>query len=529
MSIFSHVKIRKNKRRNFNLGHEVKFTTDFGKLIPIYWNYFEPTSVFQMRTEIMCRVAPMLAPLMHRVNVHVAGFKVPLRLVMNEFEDMITGGPDGTLEPPYPKITVSSPQVSLIQSGSLADYIGVPFNGLGDYTFDLPAFTAYQLIWNEYFRDPNLQDEINLDNVKTSGIHNANVPSHAEVLKLRNVCWEKDYFTSALPFAQRGEPVKIPGSVDMSYLPYDATDPDHGPTTIKGFPANPATGERVTIGYNSDADQYFLQGGQNALMVDNSGQLRGSINATINDLRLAQRVQRWLERNAVGGARYVEQILAHFPGARNLDARLQRPEYLGGGRVPLVVSEVLQTSEATEQSAQGTMAGRGVANGIGSAFKTKMDEHCIVMVLLWIRPKSAYQQGLPRKLQINNKFDFPWPEFGNLGEQEVLNSEIYYNPSLPESNDETFGYQSRYAQYKYEPNRVHGAFKDTLNFWHLGRIFGSTPVLNGNFVSLNDSNLYRIFAVENDGVLGQDLNHFWFQIYNNIKVNRPLPYYGTPL
>ena len=239
----------------------------------------------------------------------------------------------------------------------------------------------------------------------------------------------------------------------------------------------------------------------------------------MNELRRAEKLQQWLEKNARGGARYVEQILSHF-GVVSSDARLQRPEYLGGGKTPVVISEVLQTSASQEDSAQGNPAGNGISVGTSHRFNKYFEEHGFIIGIMSVLPKTAYQQGLPRMFQRTDKFDYYYPEFAHLGEQEVLNSEVYLDPTGATYNRGTFGYQSRYAEYKYNADTVHGDFRESLNFWHLGRIFNTAdpdgegvgkPVLNKEFVESKPSN--RIFNVTTD-----DVNHLWAEVYQDIKL-----------
>jgi len=250
---------------------------------------------------------------------------------------------------------------------------------------------------------------------------------------------------------------------------------------------------------------------------------------SINELRRGFSLQRWLENNARGGARYIEQILSHF-GVRSSDARLQRPEYLGGTKTPVVISEVMQTSES-QTTPQGNYAGTGTSFGVGRAFKRFFEEHGYIIGIISIMPRSAYQQGVPRHFKKFDKFDFYWPEFAHLGEQEIKNSEIYYDYDssvlAQKENDKLFGYSPRYAEYRFINSSVHGDMATTLNFWHLGRIFDSRPGLNGDFVTCKsdtqDTGLNRVFAVTDT-----NSHHLWVQMYVNCKALRPLPKYGTP-
>ena len=240
--------------------------------------------------------------------------------------------------------------------------------------------------------------------------------------------------------------------------------------------------------------------------------------ATINELRRAFQLQKWLERNARSGSRYTEVLRAHF-GVKSSDARLQRPEYLGGGRQKVSISEVLQTSETSENSPQGEMAGHGISIGNTNRFKAFFEEHGYVMGIMSVLPRTAYQQGIPKHLQKFDRFDYYWREFAHIGEQEIKYSEIMVR-NTSQGNNATFGYAPRYAEYKYIPSTVHGDMKDTLRAWHLGRYFETVPALNASFVKADPST--RIFNVQGN------YHHLWAHIYNNVKAIRPMPVFGEP-
>lgn len=270
--------------------------------------------------------------------------------------------------------------------------------------------------------------------------------------------------------------------------------------------------------------------------IDNSGQTAfydpdgtlkvdmGNVSAaTINELRQAIKAQEFLELGARGGSRYIEQILAYF-GVKSSDARLQRPEYLGGGKQPVVISDVLQTSETTQESPQGQPAGHGVSLGRSNSFKRFFEEHGYVIGIMSIMPQPCYQQGMPRQYTKFDRLEHYWPQFSHLGEQAIRKDELYYDPTNEIQNEETFGYAPRYAEYKFINSSVHGDFRTSLNFWHMGRIFDSCPNLNKDFVQFKPGSVNRVFAVED-----QQFNHLWINVRNNITALRPMPKYGTPL
>lgn len=502
-----------------------------GKLYPIFVDEAFPGDYMRLNAASMIRLAPMLAPIMHAVNIYTYFFKVPIRLIWDDFEDFITGGKNGTLQPVVPRVTFNQLAVNqeMFAPRSLADYMSLPVakktQTVASTSKPLVAlpFRAYQLIWNEYFRDQNLQDEI----VFSHGSGVSTTSDQALIMAMRRKCWGKDYFTSALPWAQRGNPVTLPLSGDAQIV---ATDPTKGrfvsadgqPISDGSVLYNSADGKTGTLKAQDAAG-----GNERDISYDPNGSLdvdlSGVSATTINDLRHAISLQQWLENNARGGARYIEQIAAHFGGVRSSDARLQRPEFLGGGRSPMVISEVLQTSES-QNTPQGTMAGHGLGLNVAHQFRSFFEEHCIVMGLMCVLPKTAYQQGIPRMFSRFDKFDYAWPEMAHLGEQEVLNQELYFDPldSADTYNSGTFGYQSRFAEYKWKPSTVHGEFRDSLAFWHMGRIFNDRPNLNAKFVESDPTT--RIFAVEDENIV----DHMYAQVEFDYRVLRMLPRYGTP-
>lgn len=505
MKIFDSIKITRPRVNKFDLSHERKMSLRMGKLIPMFIQDVVPGDRFRVKSEIFLRMAPMIAPIMHRVNVYTHYFFVPNRLVWNEWEDFITGGPDGDLAPVPPYFTINDVNVDtgMFDIGTLADYMGLPmlpaaFNIDPNNETRVSAlpFRAYQKIYDEYYRDQNLSSSLDID-LSSGDVAGA---EFSKIMTLRSRAWEKDYFTSALPFAQRGGEVSVP---------FDSVVDEVYSTT---------TGQKLTSGPGTI--EYDIQGDLVAQdSIPRDAELRGSTgNLSINELRRSVRLQEWLEKNARGGYRYVEQILSHF-GVKSSDARLQRPEYLGGGRSPVVISEVLQTAQdATEPLA--TMAGHGVSVGNTNGFKRFFEEHGFVIGIMSVLPKTAYMQGIPRMFTREDKFDYFWPEFANIGEQEVKLKEVLYSgAAVTERPDDTFGYQSRYCEYKYGINTIHGEFKTTLAHWHLGRIFGAIPVLNEEFVTADPSD--RIFPVA-------DEEHMYCQLWNRVDALRPMPYYGTP-
>lgn len=521
--LFDSIRMSAPKRNKFDLSHERKFSFNMGDLVPIMCQEIVPGDSFRVNTELMMRLAPMLAPIMHRVNVKTEFFFVPNRIVWDEWEDFITGGEDGQLTPIPPHLLLDeASRGTYLNPGSLPDYMGVPIASdpiIVPLKFSALPFRAYATIYNDYYRDQNVQPKLVIS--KASGeVVGADVDV---ILQLRKRAWEKDYFTSALPFAQRGPAVDIPmqGTGSVVYK-------------------NPATFESDAPGYDPDIAATFrkiptapdinaVQGG-----IDYPGTIENieevsldSSGVTINDLRRSIRLQEWLEKMARGGARYVE-LLRNMFGVRSSDARLQRPEFLGGATTPVRISEVLSTVQQVDDAGdpigtpQGDMSGHGVSVGNQNGFKHFFEEHGYVIGVVSCLPRTAYMQCMPRHLTRVDKYDYYWQQFANIGEQAVLNKEVYYNYiGSVDSNNATFGYQSRYAEYKYGYSSVHGDFQSSLLFWHMARKFATTPGLNENFIKADPT--HRIFAVDDPAV-----HKLWCHLYHKVDAMRPMPYFGTP-
>lgn len=516
MNLFSGGnRVSRPKLNKFDLSHERKMSFNMGSLVPIMLQEVVPGDKFRVNTEIFMRLAPMLAPVMHRVNVWTHYFFVPNRLVWSEWEDFITGGRDGDAAPVYPFLRVTGAAPVGFGNGSLADYLGLPTMASVGVDLDVSAlpFRAYQMIYNEFYRDQNLSDPIEF------GIGSGEVtdPTEAEDLgTLRNRCWEKDYLTSALPWAQRGVAASAPGVVDYMAQSRAINSTSGGSLGADGVLGKPVSGG--SAGTLLDQSLRNTGGFVSGARIENIE----SVATPINELRKAVKLQEWLERNARGGARYIEQILAHF-GVVSSDARLQRPEYLGGGKAPVTISEVLSTFQDPDDAGepQGNMAGHGVSVGNRNGFKRRFEEHGFVIGLVSVLPRTAYQQGVNRMWQRFDKFDHYFPEFAHLGEQEVKRSEVWIPPFGGPADNPTFGYQSRYCDMKYGQSSVHGDMRSSLAFWHMGRIFSGAPVLNEAFVTADPT--HRIFAVDDVGV-----HKLWCQLHNSVSALRPMPYFGTP-
>lgn len=504
----------------FDLSHDRKFSGKIGELMPISVMEVVPGDKFNIKATNLTRFAPLITPIMHQASVYCHFFFVPNRILWPNWENFISGGEDGLADPTFPTVDLTIPTQYGVQT--LADYLGLPTGNQVQNVSALP-FAAYQKIYQDYYRDENL---ITKTDVTLSDGTQSNTDT-IELSSMKKRAWQHDYFTSALPWTQRGPEATIPLG---STAPITYTNNPN-----ETFIRDNSTGNTVNnMTFDGAAAFKTLGGGQLAanlpgqtgLDVDNSLNLSADLSSatasSINDLRRAFRLQEWLERNARGGARYIEIITAHF-GVRSSDARLQRPEFLGGSSTPITISEVLQTSaNASEPTPQGNMAGHGVSVGSSNYVSYRAEEHGYIIGIMSVMPKTAYQQGVPKHWKKLDKFDYYWPSFANIGEQPIYNEELYHENTPRDA--EVFGYTPRYAEYKYLPSTVHGTFRTSLNFWHMGRIFDATdkPVLNADFIECDATEVERVFNVPE----GQE--HLYVYLHNEVKATRLMPYFGTP-
>ena len=529
MSIFSKVAMPRPPSNTFDLSHDRKFSGRIGELMPITLLECVPGDKFSIKSTNLTRFAPLITPIMHKAAVYCHFFFVPNRILWSNWEDFISGGEDGLSSPNFP--TVETSLTGIVPPSSLADYLGLPTSDgtvgspAGDYSntqISAIPFAAYNKIYNDYYRDENL-----IQTQREDTLVDGNNPQLAVTTPIAKRAWQHDYFTSALPFTQRGPEATIPlgGTAPINYISgFQNQLRDTTGTAIGSFDS---TGTPIETSSSGTLRSYLP--GNTELNFDNSDSLSANLNAatasSINDLRRAFRLQEWLERNARGGARYIEIIMAHF-GVMSKDARLQRPEFLGGSQTPITISEVLQTSNQavttnpSDQTPQGNMAGHGVSVGSSDYVSYKCEEHGYIMGIMSVMPMTAYQQGVPKHWSKFDKFDYYWPSFANIGEQPIYNQELYHT-NTPADDEAIFGYTPRYAEYKYIPSTVHGEFRTSLNFWHMGRIFGSAPALNQDFIECDYEEVKRVFAAP-------DEEHLYVYLHNEVKANRLMPYYGTP-
>lgn len=556
--LFKSVKPIIPRHSAFNLGFESNLTTEFGRITPILVQECVPGDRFRISTQILMRMAPLFAPTMSRVSAHIRYFFFPDRLGNCDFETFISGGDDGNgtiltrdnveriasmitigvddacnllrsyfIAQGYTTDNAQKEVYKLFKSSSLFDYLGFPSPDTDEqqgynsawYTstmrIDLRPFIAVASIYNEYYRDENLQDAIDIVNDTQGGdlfSYLLTFMSRDKAGKIvydlfcvRTAAFEKDYFTSALPSPQRGEETTIGENDTRVY--------GDGRTAVEsGYVDNQKIASGLSIG--------------------------GSIVASVNEFRRAIAIQRFREASARFGARYFEYIRGFF-NTKVSDARLQRPEFLGSSRIPITFGEVLQTSE-TNLTPQGSYAGRGLGGGATAPIKYKVKEFGWIIGILTIVPKPYYFQGWPRKYQRSNKFDFYNPLFANLGEQEIKQSELIYcypdamgDDSLDSSrvnvlNNKLFGYTPRYSEMRYNSNEVHGDFRTNLRDWHTARLLNpdlreNDSMLTSQFIKVDNEAANRIFNYR-----GTDYDHFWITLYNDIRAIRPMPRFATP-
>lgn len=488
-------------RSMFNLSYSKMLTCDMGQLIPVMADFVVPGDIFQIGSESVIRMQPLVAPVMHEINVYCHYFFVPYRLLWPKndaetdgWEVFISGGVSGDLTPAQPVWHPSSDAKMAV--GSLWDYLGFP-TGLTAASMQGPFPTdfirrAYNFIWNDFYRDETLQTKIDLTN---------------EDILLR--AWEKDYFTSSLLNQQRGTSPALPIAGSAQAV-WDAAD----------FAVN--TAGTMMIGVTAGDRKFYGSNAQTATNMrlalnDNVVDLSVASTFDIADLRLAMQLQKWMERNSRGGVRYTELLRMHFNVAPR-DERLQRPEYIGGTRSPIIVSEVLQTSSTDATTPQANMAGHGITAQAQFAGKYHVQEYGIIMGLMSIMPRTMYQQGINRQWLQQTKEDYYWPEFAHLSEQAVLRQELYYTATKTD-NETIFGYQGRYNEYRSKDNLVVGEMRSTFDYWHIGREFASAPILNEEFIKCNPRK--DIFAVTNKP-------GFLVNWGNKIHALRPMPVEPVP-
>jgi hypothetical protein len=499
-NLFTQIPIKSVQKNSFDLSHDVKMSMKMGVLTPVLAMDCIPGDNFSIGAECLIRFAPLLAPVMHRFEATIHYFFVPNRIMWPNWEDYIVN-PNTQLVHPF--VTIDS---MIYGISPILDYMGIPTPIPGNTERINPMpLAAFQAIYNEYYRDQNLIPETIWK--LTDGDNTTN----GELFTTRRRAWEHDYFTSSLPFAQKGNAVGIPlGDVVLKGNPDGTTHFQQSAFRV-AIPQAPQTGN-----INIIAGQAGVAGSNIPVQFDPQGGLTVAP-TTITDLRRAFKLQEFLEKAARAGTRYVEHLKAFFNVSAQ-DSRLQRPEYITGVKTPIIISEVLNTTGF--EIPQGNMAGHGVGIVSGGQKGYYCQEHGWIIGIMSVLPKPAYQQGIERQfLKLNDPMEYFFPEFAHIGEQEVYNREIYAFQGA--TGGDTFGYVPRYSEYKYKPSRVAGDFKTNLDYWHDGRIFATPPALNQQFIECTPDE--RIF-----NVIDPTEDKLYVQVYNKIRAYRPMPYFGSP-
>lgn len=535
-------------RSRFDMSTSVKTSFDNGQLIPFFYEEVLPGDTFQIETNILSRMQTLITPIMDDVKLDMFYFFVPNRLVWEHWKEFMG---ENTQSAWYPETEYTIPQIEVaptktVDAKSVADYFGIPPQTVGEgnkLSFSALPFRAYGLIWNEWFRDENLQDPVLVDTSDSTHQYDSTDPTEGGVVLTVNKY--HDYFTSSLPEPQKGPDVQIPLG---SFAPVYASSSGLLDNIERSFPDAPiemrwTSSKRPTAGTtmglqtpgtgdgaSGDTSIMSAVGGSPSGSVYSNinfsnliTDLTGATAATINSLRLAFATQRLYEKNARGGTRYREIIRSHF-NTISPDARQQVPELLSYNSINININQVVQNSE-TATTPQGTQTAYALTADSDNSFTKSFTEHGMVIGLMCARHKHTYQQGIPRCFSRKTKFDYYWPVFANLGEQPVLNKEIYADGS--ETDNEVFGYQEAWAEYRYHPDTVtaemRSSYPQSLDVWHLADEYSQLPTLSPTWIQEGKASVDRVLAVTSE-----NSNQYFADIYVKNYVTRVMPMFSIP-
>lgn len=527
-----------------NFSHKTTFNA--GQVIPFFVDEVLPGDTYDVRTSKVVRMQTLLTPVMDNIYLDTYYFFVPCRLCWEHWKQFMG---ENTESAWAPQVTYQVPQITAPAStgwtvGTIADYMGIP-TGVSGLSVNALPFRAYALIMNEWFRNENLTDplQIPVDDATVTGVNTGNAVTDVAKGGMPFIANKfRDYFTSCLPAPQKGPDVTISvGNLNpaklavgqayaMDYVSHSGPVPVPGLPTVawhaSNTPGDPSsdlrylTADSGTAAFYTNADSGAMNPVNLYAVFDGSAPV-----ATINQLRMAFQIQKFYERAARGGSRYIEVLKSHF-GVTSPDARLQRPEYLGGNRIPISINQVVQNSGTLEGSTPlGDTGALSLTSDVHNDFEKSFVEHGFVIGVMVARYDHTYQQGLERFWSRKSMFDYYWPEFANIGEQAVLNKEIFAQGSG--EDDEVFGYQEAWADYRYKPSRVSGEMRSqyaqSLDFWHLADDYATLPALSDGWIHEDSTNINRVLAVS-DNVSAQ----FFCDVYVQCRTTRNMPLYSIP-